>query len=166
METSRRRRDRRRMTEKLVPADPCAPAMRPLVERHLEDMLATSPPGSSHALDPAALAGPGVRFFALYEGGEVIGFGALKRLSADHGELKSMRILAPARGRGLGRVLLRLLIAEARAMGLGRLSLETGVQPAYAAAVALYRTEGFADCPPFADYTPDPASLFLTRLLD
>lgn len=149
----------------LRPADPCAPDLRPLVERHLADMLAASPPGSSHALDPAALAGPGVRFFALAEGAAVAGFGAIQRLCPDHGELKSMHVLAAARGRGLGRQLLRLLMAEARAMGLARLSLETGVQPEYAAAEALYRAEGFADCPPFAGYLPDPASLFLTRFL-
>ena len=144
-------------------ANPCAPELRPLVERHLADMLAASPPGSSHALEPAALAGPGVRFLALREGGRVAGFGAIKRLSAAHGELKSMHVPVALRGRGLGRVLLRELMAAARAEGLTRLSLETGVQPAYAAAVALYRAEGFEECPPFADYDPDPASLFLSR---
>jgi putative acetyltransferase len=153
------------MTATLRAADPCSPELRPLVERHLADMLAASPPGSSHALDPAALAGPGVRFLALYEGEAVVGFGAVKRLTAAHGELKSMHVLAAARGRGLGRRLLRLLMHEARADGLTRLSLETGMQPEYAAAVALYRAEGFADCPPFGDYGPDPASLFLTRAL-
>lgn len=153
------------MTATLLPADPRAPDLRPLVERHLADMLAASPPGSSHALDAAALAGPGLSFFSLREGAQVLGFGAIKRLSAEHGELKSMHVRATVRGRGLGRLLLRLLIAEARAEGLARLSLETGVQPDYAAAVALYRAEGFADCPPFADYRPDPASLFLTLRL-
>ena len=157
------------MAARLVPADPCAPALRPLVERHLADMRAASPPGSSHALGPAALAGPGMRFLALEEGGAVLGFGALKRLSPEygtgHGELKSMHVLAAARGRGLGRALLRALMALARDEGMARLSLETGVQPAYAAAVALYRAEGFVDCPPFADYRPDPASLFLTLRL-
>lgn len=150
------------MTATLRPADPCAPDLRPLVERHLADMQAASPPGSSHAMEPGALAGAGVRFFALEEGAAVVGFGALRRLSADQGELKSMHVLAPARGRGLGRVLLRLLMDEARAGGLRRLSLETGLPPAYAAAVALYRAEGFAPCPPFGGYGPDPASLFLS----
>ena len=154
------------MGVRLLPADPLGPGLRPLVERHLADMLAASPPGSSHALDPAGLAGPGVRFLALQEGAEVLGFGALKLLEPGHAELKSMHVRAGLRGRGLGRALLRGLVAEARGMGVVRLSLETGVQPPYAAAVALYRAEGFADCPPFAGYRPDPASLFLTRVLD
>ena len=150
----------------LQPADPCAPDLRPLVERHLADMEAASPPGSSHALGPEALSGPGVDFFALRSGGEVLGFGALKRLGDGHGEIKSMHVRAAARGQGMGRQLLVALMAEARARGLRRLSLETGVQPEYAAAIALYRAAGFEACAPFADYRPDPASLFLTRALD
>lgn len=150
----------------LVPADPLEPTLRPLVERHLADMEAASPPGSSHALGPEALAGPGVAFFALRSGDRVLGFGALKRLSDGHGELKSMHVLATARGQGLGQRLLEALLAEARARGFRRLSLETGVQPEYAAAIALYRAAGFEECPPFAGYGPDPASLFLTRALD
>ena len=150
----------------LIPASPLDPQLRPAIEAHLAAMLAASPPGSSHALTPRALAGPGVRFFALRADGAVAGFAALKRLSATHGEVKSMHVLEGLRGRGLGRVLLRRLLEVARADGLTRLSLETGRPPAYAAAVALYRAEGFMPCPPFADYADDPASLFLTRTLD
>ncbi|MCC5984363.1 MAG: GNAT family N-acetyltransferase [Rhodobacteraceae bacterium] len=129
-------------------------------------MEAASPPGSSHALTPESLAGPGVSFFTLCDQGAIAGFGALKRLSASHGELKSMHILPAFRRRGLGRVLLRALMDTARTEGFTRLSLETGCPPAYLAAVALYRSEGFSDCAPFAGYTDDPASLFLTRDLD
>lgn len=150
----------------LVPADPRDPALRPAVEAHLAAMQAASPPGSSHALPPDALAGQGVRFFALRDDdGAVAGFGALKRLSATHGELKSMHVLPALRGRGLGRALLQGLIAVAQAEGMTRLSLETGRQPAYAAATALYRAAGFDLCDPFAEYDDDPASLFLTRRL-
>jgi putative acetyltransferase len=144
-------------------ADPLAPELRPLILRHLAEMQAASPPGSSHALAPEALAEPGVAFFALEEAGRVLAFGALKPLEPGHGELKSMHVLDTARGRGLGRSLLSGLIARAEAAGMARLSLETGHPPAYGAAVALYRAAGFVECPPFADYRPDPASLFLTR---
>jgi putative acetyltransferase len=147
-------------------ADPREPALRPLVLRHLADMQAASPPGSSHALGPEALAEPGVAFFVLEEDGAPLAFGALKPLEPGHCELKSMHVLAEARGRGLGRRLLRALMAQAAADGMVRVSLETGRPPAYAAAVMLYLGEGFVECPPFADYRPDPASLFLTRRLD
>lgn len=149
----------------LLRADPLAPALRPLILRHLREMEAASPPGSSHALDPEALAEPGMAFFLLQEAGLPCAFGALKPLEPGHGELKSMHVLAEARGRGLGRRLLRGLMAQAVAAGMERVSLETGRPPAYAAAVALYLAEGFAECPPFAGYGPDPASLFLTRRL-
>ena len=146
-------------------ADPRDPALRPAIDAHLAAMEAASPPGSSHALTPESLAGPGVSFFTLSDQGAVAGVGALKRLSVTHDELKSMHIVPAFRRRGLGRVLLRALMNTARTGGVTRLSLETGRAPAYAAAVALYRSEGFSDCAPFADYTDDPASLFLTRYL-
>jgi putative acetyltransferase len=57
------------------------------------------------------------------------------------------------------------LIASARAEGITRLSLETGSQPGFAAARALYRRAGFSDCGPFATYRPDPNSVFLTRTI-
>ena len=47
-----------------------------------------------------------------------------------------------------------------------RLSLETGAQPSFAAARRLYASEGFAECPPFGDYRPDPNSTFMTLSLD
>jgi putative acetyltransferase len=57
------------------------------------------------------------------------------------------------------------LIAEARVMGYRRLSLETGVQPTFVAARALYAKAGFVDCPPFEGYWDDPNSVFLTLTL-
>jgi N-acetylglutamate synthase-like GNAT family acetyltransferase len=54
------------------------------------------------------------------------GVGALKRLSADHGEVKSMYTAQPARRRGAGSAMLGHIIATARAGGMSRLSLETG----------------------------------------
>ena len=91
--------------------------------------------------------------------------GAFKRLSGDHAELKSMHVLSELRGRGLSRRMLDHLIAEARAAGITRLSLETGSQPGFAAARGLYTAAGFAECGPFEDYRPDPASVFLTRVI-
>jgi len=73
--------------------------------------------------------------------------------------------VAEARGRGLARVLLEHLLQQARGLGYQRLSLETGVEPVFAAARGLYEKAGFTECPPFEGYTLDPNSVFMTRTL-
>ena len=92
----------------------------------------------------------------------LLGFGALKRLSADHGEVKSMHTAQPMRGRGAGSAMLRHIIATARASGMSLLSLETGAWEYFRPARALYRSHGFVECPPFADYVLDPNSVFMS----
>ena len=54
------------------------------------------------------------------------------------------------------------VIAVARSRDYRRLSLETGAHDAFKPAQALYRTVGFTYCGPFADYAPDPNSVFMT----
>jgi len=137
-----------------------------LMRRHAADMHADTPPESIHMLDAGQLAGPGIDFYVLRDGGVPMAMGALKRIDAGHAEIKSMHVLAEARGRGLARRMLDHLIAEARAAGLTRLSLETGVQPTFAAARSLYAQAGFTDCPPFEGYRLDPNSVYLTLWLD
>ncbi|WP_102222784.1 GNAT family N-acetyltransferase [Acidimangrovimonas sediminis] len=149
----------------IATGDPLSPAVADLLARHLQLMRDTSPPESVHALDPAALAGKGIRFYVLSDGGAVVGMGALKALTPDHAEIKSMHIAAEARGRGHARRMVAHLIDEARTAGFARLSLETGVEPAFAPARALYAAAGFAECPPFADYVADPNSVFMTLTL-
>lgn len=141
---------------------PLAPEVLPLLQRHLEMMRAASPPESVHALDPAELAQPAIAFFTLREGENVLGMGAIKRIDDDHAEIKSMHVVAEARGRGLAVLLLDHLIAEARALNYGRLSLETGVEDVFAPARALYARAGFEQCPPFEGYWDDPNSFFMT----
>jgi putative acetyltransferase len=92
----------------------------------------------------------------------VVGVGALKRLSAEHGEIKSMHTAEAARGRGVGSALLRQIIAAARARGMSRLSLETGSWAYFLPARALYARHGFVECPPFGEYQADPNSVFMT----
>jgi putative acetyltransferase len=91
-----------------------------------------------------------------------LGIGALKRLSADHGEVKSMHTAQSVRGRGVGSAILRYIIATARARGMSRLSLETGSWAYFRPAHALYASHGFVECPPFADYVSDPNSIFMS----
>lgn len=136
-----------------------------LFERHTADMHADTPPESIHMMDKGALAAPGIRFFVLREAGVPLAMGAIKRLDEGHAEIKSMHVLAEARGRGLSKAMLDHLVAAARADGFTRLSLETGVQPTFVAARALYARAGFAECPPFEGYWDDPNSVFMTKVL-
>ena len=137
-----------------------------LLSEHLADMFATSPAESVHALDSAALSGPGITFWTAREDSEVLGCGALKEFRQGQGEIKSMRTAAHARGRGVATLLLAHIVAEARSGHYERLFLETGSQDFFAPARRLYRRHGFSYCPPFADYGDDPNSVFMTLELD
>ena len=135
------------------------------MQRHTEDMHADTPPESIHMMDAGQLAVPEVAFFVLRDAGQPLAMGAFKRIDAGHAEIKSMHVLAEARGRGLSRAMLNHLLAEAKSAGFQRLSLETGIQPTFVAARAWYYKAGFVDCPPFEGYSEDPNSVFMTRSL-
>ena len=145
--------------------DPLRPDVVALLEGHLADMRATSPPESVHALDPTALVGPGLSFWTLREDGVLLGCAALKEHDPGHAEIKSMRTAPAARRRGVASRLLDHVLATARDRGYTRLSLETGTQDFFAPARALYLSRGFAECGPFASYSLDPHSAFFSRAL-
>jgi putative acetyltransferase len=136
-----------------------------LMERHTADMHADTPPESIHMMDAGQLAVSEVTFFVMRDTGVPVGMGAFKRIEDGHAEIKSMHVLAETRGRGLSKRMLTHLVDEARAAGFRRLSLETGVQPTFVAARALYAKAGFVDCPPFKGYAADPNSVFMTLAL-
>ena len=96
---------------------------------------------------------------------DLVGCGALKELDPEHGEIKSMRTAPAFRGRGAGKMMLRYILEEAAKRGYRRLSLETGSMAAFEPARKLYESHGFKYCGPFAEYVPDPYSVFMTKLL-
>ena len=57
------------------------------------------------------------------------------------------------------------IVETARQRGYETLSLETGSHPAFLPAQKLYRSFGFEDCGPFADYKEDPHSVFMALQL-
>lgn len=138
---------------------------RALIARHLAGMHANSPPESVHAFDIDKLRQPDVMFWSAWLGEEIAGCGALKRLDAQRGELKSMRVADAFLGRGVGRAMLEHLIAEARKWSMRSLWLETGSSAAFVPALRLYESMGFVRCGPFDGYTDDPFSVFMTREL-
>lgn len=140
--------------------------IRALLAEHLREMHSLSPPESVHALDLTALRRPDITFWTIWLADTLVGCGALKALSATHGEIKSMRTARAHRRSGVARAMLEHIIAEARRRTYRRLSLETGSLPAFAPARRLYEQFGFTYCAPFGEYREDPNSVFLTRALE
>jgi putative acetyltransferase len=146
----------------ILPGDLSDPRVIELLRIHLAQARAESPARSVHALDLTGLQGPDISFWAAWEDDVLVGVGALRRLTDDHGEVKSMHTAQALRGRGAGGAILRHIIAAARARGFSRLSLETGSMAYFEPARALYRRHGFRESPPFGEYGIDPNSVFMT----
>jgi putative acetyltransferase len=141
------------------------PEIHALLEEHIRNMYEVSPPESVHALDLAKLRKPEITFWTAWEGPLLVGCGALKEMDGKQGEVKSMRTPAAIRRRGAGRAILAHIIEVAKSRGYERLSLETGSQDAFKPALQLYTSFGFEVCGPFAGYTDDPNSIFMTLVL-
>jgi putative acetyltransferase len=138
------------------------PRVTDLLRIHFTTARAQTAPGSAHALDVTGLRAPDITFWAIWDAETLLGVGALKRLSADHGEIKSMHTAESMRRKGAGSAMLAHIIAAARACGMSRLSLETGSWDYFRPARALYARHGFVECPPFGDYVLDPNSVFMS----
>jgi putative acetyltransferase len=150
---------------KIVVDDLSGPEIRALLQEHLDEMRSISPPESVHALDLDGLRKPEITFWTVHDAGRLVGCGALKELDPSSGELKSMRTARAATRRGVAATLLTHIVGEARRRRYDRLYLETGAEEFFAPARALYTRFGFRPTRPFADYTDDPHSVYLTREL-
>ncbi|MGI2259457.1 GNAT family N-acetyltransferase [Shewanella sp. GXUN23E] len=142
------------------------PQVLALLQEHLQEMHASSPPEAVHALDVSQLKQPDIHFYSLWLQGEqgepvLAACGALKRLDGCLGELKSMRSSKACRGLGYGRAMLNFLIQQAHDAGLSALYLETGTAAYFDAARALYASAGFRSCGPFGDYPEHELSCFM-----
>ncbi len=136
-----------------------------LLAKHHAVNHEVTPPESVHVFDLDRLRASDISFWCAWDGDTLVGVGALKRIDAEHGEVKSMHTVASSRRGGVGSALLAHIIASARAMGLRRLSLETGSFEFFRPAVALYAKFGFRECEPFGEYVADPNSTFMTLAL-
>lgn len=139
-------------TARIGLADLDDPAVSDLIGFHQRSMIDGSPSGHSFALDLSELRAEGVTVWAAHVGERIAAIGALKRLDAARGEVKSMRTHPDFLRQGIAAALLEAIIAHARAEGLAVLSLETGSGPAFEPALTLYRKRGFVNGEAFADY--------------
>lgn len=139
-----------------------------MIASHLSHARNANPPGSDHTMDIDELIDPEVRFWGFYDGTTAVGCGALKQLADGTSEVKSVHVIADARGRGLGRQIMAFLADTARSEGSPALVLETGsaLLPRYDAARGLYLALGYEHCDPIPGYATDPNSVFLRLPLD
>ncbi|WP_017629823.1 GNAT family N-acetyltransferase [Vibrio sp. 624788] len=132
-----------------------------LLEEHLADMYATSPPESVHALDLDGLKSPEITFFSAWQDSQLLGCVAIKELDTQHAELKSMRTSQFARKSGVASQLLQHVLDTASARQYRQISLKLALK-IFKPARNLYEKFGFGYCEPFADYELDPHSQFMT----
>ncbi|MBE1162767.1 GNAT family N-acetyltransferase [Dyella acidiphila] len=147
---------------RIIPGDLTDPRVIELLRIHVTTARAQTARGSAHALDISALQTPDIHFWTAWDSEQLLAVGALRQLSTEHGEVKSMHTAQAARRHGAGAAMLRHIIEAARTGGMSRLSLETGAWDYFIPARAFYRQHGFAECAPFGDYLADPNSVFMT----
>jgi putative acetyltransferase len=122
-----------------------------------------------HSLAADEVAEGAGAFLVAWLGGAPAGCGAVRMLPADGplggavAELKRMYVVPAARGRGLSRAILSDLETRAMALGATRVVLETGDKAL--AALALYRSAGYARIPPFGAYAASPSSICFEKRL-
>jgi putative acetyltransferase len=136
-----------------------------LLQNHMDFMVSQSPAESVHALDLDKLRVPEITFWSAWDENNpqcLLGCMALKMLSSNHAEIKSMHVTEASRGRGLSKVLCQFVIDEAKKRKCTRLSLETGTGDAFEPAHRLYKSFGFEICSPFGDYFMDMNSQCMT----
>jgi len=151
----------------IIPTDLTCPVSRALIAALNEELSDVySEPGATHfRLDPEEVREGRGAFLVIYQDGTPVGCGALRILEPGTAELKRMYVAPAARGAGLGRRLLLALENEARALRIRKLVLETGIRQA--AALALYRSNGFQPIPLYGEYCLSPeTSICLGKTLD
>ena len=79
---------------------------------------------------------------------------ALRPVDASTAEMKRLYVRPAARGSGVGRALAHAAVSEARELGFSRIVLDT-IAERMEQAVALYRSMGFREIPP---YSPTPTA--------
>ena len=113
---------------------------------------------------PGNYAPPSGRLFLAYLGAQPAGCIALRKQTDSICEMKRLFLRPEARGKHVGRKLVETIIDEARAIGYKRMRLDTMIGR-MDAAIALYRTVGFEEIPPYYE-TPIGSTLFLELKLE
>src|SRR3954447_551202 len=134
--------------------DPECPDARRCLRAYVAELNRRAPergfdPRTGATAEPHEVRPPNGAFIVAYLRGEAIGCGAVKHHANDVTDIKRMWLAESARGLGLGRRLLEHLECIARDHGSTEAHIETSdVLPE---AIALYRSAGYVEVPPFND---------------
>tara|TARA_A200000113_G_C8577999_1_gene261633 strand:+ start:8 stop:475 length:468 start_codon:yes stop_codon:yes gene_type:complete len=142
------------------------PEVNDLLTKHFIELRAASPEGSAHVLDIPGLRVPSIKFWSLWENKKLFGCGALKFLSKEHGEFKSIRVHENFKNQGNGIKVIQHLISEAKKLQIKRISIETGAGSFFEPARKLFKKCNFETCDPFAHYKKDINSLYYSKLIN
>ena len=105
----------------------------------------------------------GLLLVAAGEAGEPAGCIAVRPLGDGACEMKRLYVRSSCRGTGTGRKLVEAAVAWARRRGYRAMKLDT-IPGKMDAAIRLYLSFGFVECPPYYE-TPVKGSLFFTLAL-
>ena len=108
---------------------------------------------------PGKYAPPSGRLFLAECDGKIAGCIALKKLGEVECEMKRLYVRPEFRGRHVGTALVDRLLAEARSMRYRAMYLDT-IATRMQKAVAIYRSIGFVECPPYY-HNPQPDALYM-----
>ena len=134
--------------------DPEAPDAQRCLRAYFAELNRRAPergfdPGKGATAQPPEVRPPNGAFVVAYLRGEAIGCGAVKYHSGNVTDIKRMWIAESARGLGLGRRMLEHLEGLAHEHGSSEAHLETS--DVLVEAIALYRSAGYVEVPPFND---------------
>ena len=141
------------------------PEVNEMLVNHFIELRSVSAEGSVHVLDIAGLKDSTIKFWSLWEDGQLMGCGALKFLNKEHGEFKSIRVNDKFRKKGNGIKVVNHLIDEAKKLNVKKLSLETGAGIFFNPAKKLFNQCGFKICEPFSHYKKDINSVYMCLLI-
>jgi GNAT superfamily N-acetyltransferase len=131
------------------PEEPPASELLAEMRAELNDVYATFNRLDNPPLSPAELRPPDGAYLVGYDGSAAVAGGGLRRLDDGVAEIKRMFVRPAARSRGVARALLDALEDSARELGYERVRLDTG--PKQQHGLALYRSAGYVDVPPYND---------------
>ena len=148
--------------------DPASPDAQRCLRAYVAELNRRAPergfdPSKGSTAEPHEVRPPRGALVVAYLRGDPIGCGAVKHQPAEVSDIKRMWVAESARGLGLGRRLLEHLERLASEHGSREAHLETS--DVLAEAIALYRSSGYVQVPPFND-EPFADRWFAKPLLD